>query len=132
MPRDSMVRLKAFQVNEKERQRDQLANMIADFGRMAGDLDAQIGAEEARSGIDDPTHFAYPMTAKAARTRRDKLNDSMRELRVQLDAAAIALEEAQGRARQGGGAGPARRPRAHPRGGRAGAERDDRLVAPHR
>ena len=35
------------------------------------------------------------MPAKAARTRRDNLNDSMRELKVQLDAAKIALEEAQ-------------------------------------
>lgn len=95
MPRDSMVRLKAFQVNEKERQRDLLANMIGDFSRMADDLDAQIASEEARSGIEDPLHFAYPMTAKAARTRRDKLHDSMRELKVQLDAAAISLEEAQ-------------------------------------
>ena len=95
MPRDSMVRLKAFQVNEKERQRDLLANTIGDFARMADDLDAQIAAEEARSGIDDPQHFAYPMTAKAARTRRDKLHDSMKELKVQLDAAAIGLEEAQ-------------------------------------
>ena len=95
MPRDSMVRLKAFQVNEKERQRDLLANTIGDFTRMADDLDAQIAAEEQRSGIDDPQHFAYPMTAKAARTRRDKLHASMRELKVQLDAAAISLEEAQ-------------------------------------
>ena len=95
MPRDSMVRLKAFQVNEKTRQRDQLAMTIDDFGRMADDLSAQIGAEEARSGITDPTHFAYPMTAKAARTRRDKLDESARELKVQLDAANISLEEAQ-------------------------------------
>ena len=95
MPRDSMVRLKTFQVNEKERQRDLLANTIGDFARMADDLDAQIAAEEARSGIEDPQHFAYPMTAKAARTRRDKLHDSMKELKVQLDAAVISLEEAQ-------------------------------------
>ena len=95
MPRDSMVRLKAFQVNEKERQRDLLANTIGDFARMADDLDAQIAAEEARSGIDDPQHFAYPMTAKAARTRRDKLQESAKELKVQLDAASIALEEAE-------------------------------------
>ena len=94
-PRDSLVRLKAFQVNEKQRQRDQLAMMIAEFDRMASDLDAQIANEERRSGITDPHHFAYPMPAKAARTRRDNLNDSMRELKVQLDAAKIALEEAQ-------------------------------------
>ena len=94
-PRDSLVRLKAFQVNEKRRQRDQLATMIAEFDRMAADLDAQIASEERKAGISDPTHFAYPMPAKAARTRRDNLSDSMRELKIQLDAAKIALEEAE-------------------------------------
>ena len=94
-PRDSLVRLKAFQVNEKRRQRDQLATMIAEFDRMAADLDAQIASEERKAGISDPTHFAYPMPAKAARTRRDNLGDSMRELKIQLDAAKIALEEAE-------------------------------------
>ena len=95
MPRDSMVRLKAFQVNEKARLRDLLASNVEDLTRMAGDLSAQIAAEESRSGIDDPQHFAYPMTAKAARTRRDNLLHSVKELKVQLDAAGIALEEAE-------------------------------------
>ena len=62
---------------------------------MAGDLDAQIANEEKRAGISDPHHFAYPMPAKAARTRRDNLAASHRELKVQLDAAEIALEEAE-------------------------------------
>ena len=94
-PRESLVRLKTFQVKEKRRQRDQLANMIEEFARMGGDLDAQIEAEERRAGITDPTHFAYPMPAKAARTRRENLSNSAKELKVQLDAANIALEEAE-------------------------------------
>ena len=94
-PRDSLVRLKTFQVNEKRRQRDQLASMIEEFVRMANDLEAQIASEEKRAGITDPNHFAYPMPAKAARTRRDNLAASQRELKVQLDAANIALEEAE-------------------------------------
>ena len=94
-PRESLVRLKTFQANEKRRQRDQLASMIDEFQRMSTDLDMQIEAEERRAGIDDPTHFAYPMPAKAARTRRDNLAVSAKELKVQLDAANIALEEAE-------------------------------------
>ena len=94
-PRESLVRLKTFQVKEKRRQRDQLATMIEEFARMGGDLDAQIEAEERRAGISDPTHFAYPMPAKAARTRRENLANSAKELKVQLDAANIALEEAE-------------------------------------
>ena len=94
-PRESLVRLKTFQAKEKRRQRDQLAAMIDEFQRMGADLDVQIEAEERRAGITDPTHFAYPMPAKAARTRRDNLEVSARELKVQLDAANIALEEAE-------------------------------------
>lgn len=95
MPRDSMVRLKTFQVNEKARLRDLLAANVEDLTRMADDLGAQIATEEARAGIADPHHFAYPMTAKAARTRRANLLESVKELKVQVDAANIALEEAE-------------------------------------
>ena len=94
-PRDSLVRLKAFQANEKRRQRDQLSSLIEEFTRMERDLDAQISNEEKRAGITDPNHFAYPMPAKAARTRRENLAASHRELKVQLDAANISLEEAE-------------------------------------
>ena len=94
-PRESLTRLKAFQVKSKRQQRDQLAGTIEEFRRMTADLDAQIESEERRAGISDPSHFAYPMPAKAARTRRENLDTSVRELSVQLDAANIALEEAE-------------------------------------
>ena len=44
--RENLVRLKRFQVNEKRRQLAQLELMVADFDRMANELDAQILAEE--------------------------------------------------------------------------------------
>ncbi|MCB5204166.1 flagellar export protein FliJ [Neorhizobium sp. T786] len=93
--RDSLVRLKEFQVNEKRRQLQQLEMMMAEFERMAKELEYQIGVEEKKSGITDPTHFAYPTFAKAARQRADNLQVSIRELKVQQDAAELALEEAQ-------------------------------------
>jgi hypothetical protein len=89
--RDSQVRLKLFQVNEKRRQVLQLDMMLADFERMAGELENQIGSEERKSGITDINHFAYPTFAKAARQRRDNLIVSQRDLKTQREAAAANL-----------------------------------------
>jgi flagellar export protein FliJ len=93
--RDSLVRLKLFQVNEKRRQVLQLDMMLADFERMATELDNQIALEERKSGITDTNHFAYPTFAKAARLRRDNLIVSQRDLKAQREAAAAGLELAE-------------------------------------
>ena len=92
--RNSLIRLKRFQVDEKRRQVVQIEMMIAEFERMAAELDEQILAEQKRSGISDVAHFAYPTFAKAAMARRDNLMESANELRGQLDAAQAALSEA--------------------------------------
>ncbi|WP_181703286.1 flagellar export protein FliJ [Chthonobacter albigriseus] len=92
--RNSLIRLKRFQVDEKRRQVAQIEMMIAEFERMATDLDDQILAEQKRVGISDVSHFAYPTFAKAAMQRRDNLLVSANELRSQLDAAQAALSEA--------------------------------------
>ncbi len=93
--RESLVRLKEFQVKDKQRQLKQLQMMMAEFERMTKDLEQQIAFEEKKSGIADPAHFAYPTFAKAARQRADNLQVSIRELKVQQDAAELALEEVQ-------------------------------------
>ncbi|RST86089.1 flagellar export protein FliJ [Aquibium carbonis] len=93
--RGNLVRLKQFQVNEKRRQLAQLDMMIAEFDRMAAELDAQVSIEEKKSGITDTSHFAYPTFAKAARQRRDNLNNSRLDLLQQKGAAEMALEEAE-------------------------------------
>ena len=79
--RNSLIRLKRFQVDEKRRQVVQIEMMIAEFERMAAELDEQILAEQKRSGISDVAHFAYPTFAKAAMARRDNLMESANELR---------------------------------------------------
>src|SRR5690606_1303657 len=88
--RDNNLRLKQFQANEKRRQLMQLDMMVAEFARMAGELDAQIAAEEKKAGINDINHFAYPTFAKAARQRRDNLKDSQNDLAQQRQAAQAA------------------------------------------
>ena len=94
-PRDNMIRLRQFKVAEKHRQVMQLETMIAEFERMANELDAQIVAEEKKSGITDQGHFAYPTFAKAARTRRDNLSTSIRDLKQQKEAAEAELMDAE-------------------------------------
>jgi flagellar FliJ protein len=92
--RDSVIRLKRFQVEEKKRQVEQIEVMIAEFERMAKELDDQILAEQERSGIHDAGHFAYPTFAKAATQRRDNLNASAHELKERLAAAKADYDEA--------------------------------------
>ena len=92
--RETLLRLKRFQVDEKRRRVSQIEMMIADFHRMAADLDREIQSEEARAGINDPAHFAYPTYAKAALARRDNLRQSADNLKGQLDDAKAALAEA--------------------------------------
>lgn len=92
--RDTIIRLKKFQVDEKRRRVTQIETMIADFQRMATDLDREIQIEQDRAGIQDPAHFAYPTYAKAALVRRENLKRSADELAGQLDEARAALQEA--------------------------------------
>jgi flagellar FliJ protein len=92
--RETLIRLKKFQVDDKRRRVAQIEGMIAEFERMATDLDREIEAEQNRAGIHDPTHYAYPTYAKAAMQRRENLKTSAGELKVQLDEAKSALQEA--------------------------------------
>lgn len=92
--RETLIRLKKFQVDDKRRRVSQIESMIADFERMASDLDREIQTEQDKAGVHDPGHYAYPTYAKAAMTRRDNLKASADELRGQLADARDALAEA--------------------------------------
>lgn len=92
--RENLIRLKRFQVDDKRRQVAQIEAMIADFERMADELDRQIVEEQNRVGVHDVAHFAYPTFAKAAMQRRDNLKGSADGLKEQLADAQAALAEA--------------------------------------
>ena len=92
--RETLIRLKKFSVDEKRRKVVQIETMIAEFERMATDLEREIKVEQDRAGIHDPTHFAYPTYAKAAIQRRENLTRSADELRIQLEDAKSLLGEA--------------------------------------
>jgi flagellar export protein FliJ len=81
------IKNQRFEYEEKRQQVSDLEMMIADFRRMANDLDQQIKLEQQASGISDVNHFAYPTFARAAIGRRDNLRSSVAELEKRLDRA---------------------------------------------
>jgi len=90
----SLIRLKKFQVDEHRQQVVQIEMMVADFERMAQELDQQIEIEHNKTGISDATHFAYSTFAKAALVRRDNLLASASDMREKLETAQDQLAEA--------------------------------------
>jgi flagellar FliJ protein len=92
--RESALRLKRFEADEKARKVADLEHMIREFENMASDLDRQIRAEEDRTGIKDPAHFAYSTFAKSASLRRDNLRTSADGLKAKLEATQKERDEA--------------------------------------
>ncbi len=86
-PRETALKLKRFDAEEKARKVADLEYMVRDFESIAADLDRQIQAEEERTGVKDPAHFAYSTFAKSASQRRDNLKASAEELKGRLEAA---------------------------------------------
>jgi hypothetical protein len=89
----ALFRLKEFQIDGHRRKVAQIHTMIAEFELLAGELDREIRAEQDRTGIHDPAHFAYSTYARAASQRRDNLKRSTFELKLKLDDAKKALGE---------------------------------------
>jgi flagellar FliJ protein len=82
---EHLRRSKEFVVGLNRLRASQIETMIAEFDRICIDLGHQIEAEETRVRICDPTHFAYPTYAKAARERREKIQRSAEALRIELE-----------------------------------------------
>jgi flagellar FliJ protein len=92
--RETALKLKRFELDEKARKVADLEQMIREFETIASDLDRQIQAEEDRTGVKDPKHFSYSTFAKSASQRRDNLRASITELRQKLEAAQHDFDEA--------------------------------------
>nr|WP_306268145.1 flagellar FliJ family protein [Pararhizobium sp. IMCC3301] len=92
--RESLIKLKRFQVDEKRKQLSQIESMITDFQVMADELDAQVISEQQRTGIEDVTHYAYSTFARAATQRRANLITSIEDLDKQRSVAHDVLSEA--------------------------------------
>ena len=93
--RETALRAKRFEVDEKARKAADLEQMVREFENMAVDLDRQIQAEEDRTGVRDRLHFAYSTFAKSAGQRRDNLRASAAELRAKLETAQKDRDQAE-------------------------------------
>lgn len=58
--------------------------MIADLDRSANDLERDIDAEQKRTRLYDPAHYAYSTYAKSLIVRRDNLRRSSKDLHGEL------------------------------------------------
>jgi hypothetical protein len=81
-----------LEINSARMRIAQIEVMIADLDGSARELEAVIQAEQDKTGIHDPAHFAYSTCAKAMSQRRDNLNRSIDKLKRQLADAKLALE----------------------------------------
>lgn len=120
-PRETALRLKRFEADEKSRKVADLELMIREFETIANDLDRQIQAEEERTGIKDPAHFSYSTFAKSASIRRENLRASADELKVKLEAAVKERDDAADQLTRA----VANEPRDSDRGSRRRSERSD-------
>lgn len=94
-PRESVLRLREFELVEQRRKLQDMQSMINDFMRMAGDLEQQIEAEHMRTNVRDVVHFAYSPFAKAAALRRANLMTSVEDLKAKYENAKRNLETAE-------------------------------------
>jgi flagellar protein FliJ len=91
-PNKSLVnRLKQPGIENNRQRVAQIEAIIADFDKTANELDGWIQAEQERTRIHDPAHFAYSTSATAMIQRRDKLKRSIDELKRQLADADVSL-----------------------------------------
>ena len=92
--RESVLRYKRFDAEEKMQKVTSLEQMLHEFEQMATDLERQIQAEEERTGVRDSNHFAYSTFARSAAQRRENLLVSIADLNERLNAAIQERDEA--------------------------------------
>ncbi len=91
--RQSLIRLRRFQVEEKQRQVNEIEMMMRDLQQKQFDLHEQVRFEQERSGIVDISHYAYPTFAKSAKDRADNIQVTIDGLQGQYDLARNDLAE---------------------------------------
>lgn len=91
--RETALRLKRFEADEKNRKVQELEQMIYEFEQMAHDLERQVQAEEERTGVRDHQHFAYSTFARSAEKRRQNLLASVSELQEKLQFAVAERDD---------------------------------------
>jgi hypothetical protein len=72
----------------------QIEPLIGDLNQIASTLESDIAAEQNRTAICGPSHFAYSMYARATIVRRDNLKRTLTGLDDRLAVAKVTLAEA--------------------------------------
>jgi hypothetical protein len=78
-------RARRIEIDDTRQRIAQMEAIIADFDRTANELEGWIRAEQNRTRIHDPAHFAYSTFAIAMTRRRDALKRSRETLMRSID-----------------------------------------------
>jgi flagellar FliJ protein len=73
------------------RKAEKVAALLAELHHDISMLELSIAAEEEESGNHDPSHYAYPFTAKMMATRRDNLKATAAALGQQHESGILEL-----------------------------------------
>jgi flagellar protein FliJ len=91
---EKLHRLRQAGIEDTRRRIAQMEAAMADFDRTATELEGWIKAEENRTRIQDPAHFAYSTFAIAMTERRDALKRSRETLMRSIGALERQLVDA--------------------------------------
>jgi hypothetical protein len=81
----SFRRVRRGGIEDKRQRIDQMEAIVADFDRTVNELEGWIKAEQKRTRIQDPAHFAYSTFATAMTQRRDALKRSCETIMRSID-----------------------------------------------
>ncbi len=82
--RDSILRLKRFQVDEMKRKLTTLEEMRADLEKKLADLDETVAREKQRASDSDIGRLAFPSFLQSIEIRRKNIRTTMKEVETEL------------------------------------------------
>jgi flagellar protein FliJ len=95
--RDSILRLKRFNVDELKRRLATLDEMKADLDKKLADLDESVAREKHRANDSDIGRLAFPSFLQSIDVRRKNIRTTMKDLEGerarQQDGLAVAFED---------------------------------------
>lgn len=77
---DTLLRLRRFRVDDLKRRMATLEGMKSDVERKLADLEESVARERQRAGDTDIGRLAFPSFLRSIEARRDKLNDTLKDI----------------------------------------------------
>jgi flagellar protein FliJ len=72
---------KPIAVQQKPRKLTRVESIVRELSSEVAILNSEMAAEEKKSGVNDPNHYAYSCYAKAVMRRRDNLLSTIEQLK---------------------------------------------------